>query len=148
MAERRPTLGAETEIALALITISGQMDPSVVPSYGSFTDITCTDDIDFNPPNEEDIAVPCGYNPVGLRIPGMSERGELRWSGKWIPEDEVEQTFNGQLCTARLRSYIDTELVAEFFCHYIRPKLEVNHPEGDNPATCRGSGAFDLLEVT
>lgn len=141
-AENRPSLGAETEIALALITISGLVNTSAVPSVGDYTVIVCTDDIEFQPPGESHLAVANGINPSAQLIPGVAQVGELSFGGKWLPASGIENTYNGKLCAARLRTYIDDQLAAERFCYYYRPMIRVNHPEGDDIATCRGTGQF------
>jgi hypothetical protein len=151
----RPALGAETEIALALITLTesftdstgsliGETDPTAI--CGAFVVIACTKNIELDPPSTGMRPIRNGLNPAAQLIPDVSKPGKLSFSAQDLARDNVAMNYDGRPCVARLKTKIDDTLVRTYYCAYYVPDIRTTAPEGDEVGTISGEGEFYLFK--
>lgn len=148
MGLERPALGAETEIALALINLTDSLTFSETPYpaiVGSFETITCTSSIDFRAPGSGVRPLRCGLNPAQQLIPEVGGFGRLSFTGADQANANAAMAYNGRPCVARLITKIDGTTVRTYYCSYCVLVIDTKSPEGDEVGTVSGEGEFFLL---
>ncbi len=150
MGDERPALGGEYEIALAkvntVVDVTFNENP-YPPIIGSFEVITCTRNIDMNPPSDQSKFLPCGYNPAAQVIPGMSLPGTLTFDGQDSAQANRPMQYNGVLCVARVRVKMNdtNSVVRTAYCSYYTPRINHKSGTGDDVGAVSGGGAFTML---
>ncbi len=149
MANERPSLGFEYEVALAKIDLTQALTfaESLYPTIlGSFEVVTATRDIRLSPPSMRSKSLRCGYNPAAQVIPEASIPGTLAFTLSDRAQTNQAMTYNGLPCVARITTHLgDVTEARTIYCSYFTPKVEIRAPEGEGVGETEVSGEFTIL---
>lgn len=148
--DNAPTLGFETQVAVALVDTTVAPATSGIPTLnGTYVDLGCTQNIRITLPSQPGVPIPCGIEPAKWVVPGRKTQGELTVEDLDFSDFASNlQSFSGKRTVARLRTTRGGVTLRDIFAIEWVPTVEINIPEGDEPSTVSAEGLFSRVQTT